>query len=277
MYNRGKPVPDEGLEKSKYAFTKQAIGMDQVDIHKQYCETFRTWVQNTKLNTITGLDNFQNSVFSMGTTESFDKFYIRHKHRQVKVLKGEYSYHQYATNILFIEDSPLIENDCVVISLPFADSGDEWRYHETMNRCIQLGIPVLVDCCWFGMCAGVNLDFTYSCIEDVVFSLSKTFPVNKLRIGCRFSKDYTDGLSTYGDHSYLNFFTQSIGLQFIEKYNADFMWYRYNKRQSKFCKHNKVIPSSTVSLALGIGEKWKHLNRGGPFNRLCISDELIKV
>ena len=77
MYNRGKPIPDEGLEKCKYAFTKQAIGFDQIDIHKKYCETFRKWIQGTQLNTITGLDDFTTTAFSMGTTESFDKFYIR--------------------------------------------------------------------------------------------------------------------------------------------------------------------------------------------------------
>ena len=276
MYNRGKPIPDEGLEKSKYAFTKQAIGLDQIDIQKQYCETFRDWIQGTQLNTIIGLDDFTTTAFSMGTTESFDKFYIRHKHRQVKVLKGEYSYHTYATNTKFIEDEPLQENDCVIISLPFADSGMEWRYNETMRKCVELDIPVLVDCAWFGTCAGVQFNFTYPCIEDIVFSISKTFPVNKLRIGCRFSKGYTDGLSTYSEHGYLNFFTMNIGLQFIEKYDADFMWRMYNKRQLHFCETHKVIPSAVVSLALGTGKKWEYLNRGGPFNRLCISDELAK-
>jgi hypothetical protein len=276
MYDRGRPIPDEGLEKSKYTFTKQAVGMDQIDIHKKYCDTYREWIQSTQLNNIIGLDDFRFATFSMGTTESFDKFYVRHKDRQVKVLKGEYSYHHHATDIEYIEDSPLTEQDCVIISLPFADSGMEWQYHETMKRCTTLGIPVLVDCCWFGTCAGVTLDFSYPCIEDVVFALSKTFPVNKLRIGCRFSKRNNDGLSIYSEHGYLNFFTMNIGLQFIEKYDPDFIWRMYHLRQEHFCETNRVIPSAVVSLALGTDEKWEYLNRGGPFNRLCIADELAK-
>src|SRR6056300_458006 len=105
MYDRGRPIPDEGLEKSKYTFTKQAVGMDQIDIHKKYCDTYREWIQSTQLNNIIGLDDFRFATFSMGTTESFDKFYVRHKDRQVKVLKGEYSYHHHATDIEYIEDS----------------------------------------------------------------------------------------------------------------------------------------------------------------------------
>ena len=276
MYNRGRPIPDQKLENEKNLFIEKAIGHDQTDIHLEYCNEFRNWINSTKLNTIKGLDLFPISEFSMGTTESFDKFYIRHKSRKLKVLKGEYSYHSYATSIKFIEDSPLTDQDCVIISLPFADSGTEWKYHETMQKCSELKIPVLVDCCWFGTCAGLNLDLTYPCIEDVVFALSKTFPVNKLRIGCRFSKGKKDGLSIYSEHGYLNFFTMNIGLQFLKKYEADFMWTQYNDIQMLFCETHKVSPSAVVCLALGKEEKWNYLNRGGPFNRLCISDELAK-
>jgi len=276
MYNRGRPIPDKKLEVKKHEYTKDVIGLDQKDVNQEYGETFRDWIENTTLNTVKGLNNFPVQEFSMGTTESFDKFYVRHKTRQVKILKGEYSYHSFATNVEFIEDSPLTSNDCVIISLPFADSGMEWKYHETMKQCSKLRIPVLVDCCWFGTCAGVTLDFTYPCIEDVVFALSKTFPVNKLRIGCRFSKGNKDGLQIYSEHGYLNFTSMQIGLKFIQNYQSDYIWHMYNKHQTQFCKENKVIPSAVVSIALGTDEKWSYLNRGGPFNRLCIADELAK-
>jgi hypothetical protein len=68
----------------------------------------------------------------------------------------------------------------------------------------------------------------------------------------------------------------NIGLQFIEKYDPDFIWRMYHLRQEHFCETNRVIPSAVVSLALGTDEKWEYLNRGGPFNRLCIADELAK-
>jgi len=37
------------------------------------------------------------------------------------------------------------------------------------------------------------------------------------------------------------------------------------------------LPSPVVNLATGRGKQWDYLNRGGPHNRLCLSDALIEV
>lgn len=246
-----------------------------VDINDLYCETYRTWIQSTQLNSIVGLDKFPNAVYSHGTTESFDKFYIRHKNKKLSVYAGEYSYHRYSMQVNTLNINDLDSNCCVIVSIPFADSGTEYCYHQLMKICTERNIPVLVDCCWFGMCGDMYFDFTYPCIEDVVFSLSKTFPVSRLRIGIRFSKDYSDGLSVYKRDSYLNFYNCTIAMSYLEQFDADYFYKKYRKKQLDICNSLQVTASPVVSLATGTGEQWEYLNRGGPFNRLCLSDQLI--
>lgn len=277
MYNRGKWISDRETASALNNIMLASVGKVNEECSDAFELAYRSWISNTKNNTIKGLELFPNAVFSHGTTESFDKFYTRHKRRNVKVFAGEYSYHQYASDCTVINNVNKIgPNDCVIISIPFADSGTEYKYHEIMRECTLLDVPVLVDCCWFGMCSGIDFDFTYPCIEDVVFSLSKTFPVNKLRIGCRFSKQYTDGLSVYKEHQYTNFFLQHIAIGLFKNFDSDFMYNKYRSAQLEVCDNLNVTPSPVVNLAWGNAPKWEYLNRGGPFNRLCISDQLTE-
>ena len=277
MYNRGKYIPDAKAQATLNQIMHAKVGTQEIDCSVEYEHAYRTWISKTKNNRVQGLDLFPNAVFSHGTTESFDKFYTRHADRTLKVLAGEYSYHTYATDCTVIDNTNnLGSNDCVVVSLPFADNGGMHLYNELMQKCVELNIPVLVDCCWFGTCSDIVFDFTYSCIEDVVFSLSKTFAVNKLRIGCRFSKDYVDGLSVYKQHGYTNFYLQHVAMELLEHFDADYMCRTYRSAQLKLCTELGVDPSPVVNLATGKDESWAYLNRGGPYNRLCISDQLTQ-
>lgn len=178
--------------------------MQDIDIHNRFCKKYVNWIQSTKNNTITGLDKFSTFAFSNGTTEAFDKFYLKHSKRRLRYFKGEYMYHlaigkAYFQEVKLIEDDAIRPNDVVVFSLPFADNGAEHpNMTEILNACEQLNVPVLIDCCYFGVCGGVNFDFSYNCIEEIVFSLSKNFPVQHLRIGMRLTKsDNDDPLLVY--------------------------------------------------------------------------------
>lgn len=277
-FNRGKFIPDQETQQALTNIMLASVDKVNLECSNAFEFAYRKWIQDTQNNSVRGLELFPSVVFSHGTTESFDKFYSRHRTRNLKVLAGEYSYHQYASDCIIITDkNDLGPNDSVIISLPFADNGGEHKYKEILLACTELDIPVLVDCAWFGLCKDIDFDFTYPCIEDVVFSLSKTFPVNKLRIGCRFSKDYSDGLSVYKQHEYTNHYLQHIAMGLFKHFDSDFMYNKYRNTQLEICGHLDVTPSQVVSLAWGDGNKWRHLNRGGPFNRLCISDQLKRA
>lgn len=258
------------------------------NINKEFCEKYRHWINDSK--TIKGLDLFGYSVYSNGTSEAFEMFYIKNKNRRFRCFKGEYVYHKLAwrndwPNWKFIEDEKLDRNDAVVISLPFSDTGNK---HEKLDfvlaNCSALGIPVLIDCAYFGTCRNIQIDLSSQCITDVVFSLSKTFPVAHARIGIRFSKNDDDDLMfVYDKINYNNRLGAHLGLNLINSFQSDFINNKYRHKQEICCELLNVIPSNTVTFGLDINQKFPEYNRGcntnnrlGFYKLYTLSDKEIK-
>ena len=54
-----------------------------------FCQDYLVWIKSTKHNTIKGLDDFKYACYSNGTTEAFDKFYVKNAKRRFRcVLKA---------------------------------------------------------------------------------------------------------------------------------------------------------------------------------------------
>lgn len=247
----------------------------------EFLYTYDRWIHSSTSNTIIGLDQFKFKCYSNGTTESFDKFYLKNHSRRFRCFKGDYMYHKLAWrngyNWAYLDDDNLSENDAVIISLPFADTGDKHeKYHELMRECNRLKIPVLVDCAYFGACRNIEFDLAYGCISDVTFSLSKTFPVAYARIGIRYTRvDDDDTLFVYHKINYNNKIGAALGIKYLEKFSPDYISSKYIDRQHEFCYTLGVKPSKTVLFGIG-GNEWNEYNRGGPTNRLSFHKQYIK-
>lgn len=247
----------------------------------EYLYTYDAWIKSTNSNSFVGLEQFKYRCYSNGTTESFDKFYMKHPARRFRFYKGDYMYHSLAMrngfNWEWIDNSDLATNDAVLISLPFADTGNTHvNYHKLMRECSDLNIPVLVDCAYFGACRGIEFDLAYNCITDVTFSLSKTFPVAYARIGIRYTKeDNDDTLFVYHKINYNNKIGAALGIKYMEAFSPDYVSSKYIDKQLEYCKILNVEPSQTILFGIG-GEEWNDYNRGGKTNRLSFHKQYIK-
>jgi len=253
-----------------------------IDVNRRFCDTYLTWIKSHTGHTIIGLDNFKFNVYSHGTSEAFDKFYMKNLKRRFRIFKSEYLYHQLAwrnsnLNWSYIDDESLNSNDAVIISLPFADTGDKHSKMELiLDECDKLNIPVLVDCAYFSISSGIEFNFDRSCITDITFSLSKTFPVAHARIGMRLTKiDDDDTLFVYQKANYQNRLGASLGLNLINKFSPDYIVDKYRKKQHILCKLANVRPSQTVIFGIAT-DLWNEYNRGGLTNRLSFHNYLNK-
>jgi hypothetical protein len=254
--------------------------LDDVEIQNNFLAQYQSWIRATKLNRLSGLDQFTVAAFSNGTTEGFDKFYLKNSQRRFRCFRGEYMYHQaawrnYFPGWKFIDEDPLMPEDAVVISMPFSDTGNvHVDIEATLDRCDRMGIPVLIDCAFFGICQDIEFDFDRECITDITFSLSKSFPVANLRIGMRLTRyDDDDSLLVHHKTNYNNRLACGVGLELLKKYSADYNVLTWQATQSKFCEQLGVTPSRSVIFGLG-GEEFSKYNRGGVTNRLCFSKYL---
>lgn len=250
------------------------------NIHNLFLERFYNWILETKNNTIIGLEKFQSKVFTNGSTEAFDKFYLKNKNRNLRYFKGEYMYHaaigkSYFENVILLDDAPVDKNDVVVISLPFADTGDTHpQMDEVLTKCSELGVPVLIDCCYYGACAGLIMNFDHSCITDITFSLAKSFPLGFIRVGMRLTRnDNNDPLFVYNKNNYVNRLGSAVGLELLNRYDPDYNYNTYKEAQQQFCIKLGVEPSKCVFFATS-KEKFIEYNRGTSSNRLCFSKYL---
>lgn len=252
--------------------------LSQVD-SDTFCNRYLEWIKSTKLNQIIGLENFPFTAYANGTTEAFDKFYMKHNKRRFRCFKGEYVYHQIAWrnwDWKFIEDGVLEKNDAVIISLPFSDTGNEHiQMQQVLQTCTALGIPVLVDCVYFGVCSNIDFNFTHNCITDITFSLSKAFPLAYARVGMRLTKlDDDDALLMLHKIEYTNRIGAALGLKMIEQYSPDYMVNKYLEKQIELCNNLGVVPSNTVLFGIDKLNKYPEYNRGGPTNRLGLHKHL---
>jgi len=250
------------------------------DVIETFLEKYKKWIKTTSLNYIHNLDDFKYACYSNGTTESFDKFYLKHSNRRFRCFKGEYMYHKLAWrqgfNWCYIEDDKLQKNDAVIVSLPFANTGNEHiQLDKLMYTCTELDIPVLLDCAYFGICSDIKFDFSYPCIKEIVFSLSKTFPVSYARIGMRLTReDDDDTLFVYQKINYVNRLGPLLGIRYLDSFSPDYIVRKYKNIQKEFCKELEVLQSKTVLFGLG-DERWKAYNRGSIENRLSFHRQFI--
>ena len=141
-----------------------------------------------------------------------------------------------------------------------------------LDRCLELGIPVLVDSAFFGICADLDFDYSHPAITDVAQSLSKPFPVYGMRIGIRFSKDTTDGLNIYGNTHYVNKFGAAVAIKLFDHQSPDDIFTRYREKQLAWCEQYNLVPSKCVTFGLDYNHQYDNHNRGlKDSNRICFS------
>ena len=279
------PVADPALTKSVYAAIRECCDQDVLEdltVQSRFLDCYQQWIRDSRGNSLSGLDQFSVAAYANGTTEGFDKFMLRNHGRRFRCFRGEYMYHPAAWRNYFpewcrIEDAPLAENDAVVMSMPFSDTGEVHPdAMSVLDQCDRLGIPVLIDSAFFGICHDIEFDYDRECVTDITFSLSKTFPVANLRIGMRLTRhDDDDGLMVHNKTNYNNRLGAGVGIALMQKYTADYNVERWKSQQEIFCHDLGVIPSRSVIFGLG-GERFLKYNRGGPSNRLCFSRYLYQ-
>jgi hypothetical protein len=274
-------VEQAQLDAVHQAFQSTALKDLGSSVIPDYCAQYRAWVLNTNLNTVVGLDTLPIMAFSQGTTEAFDNFYIRHHTRRFRVFCGEYIYHKriwqrhYPDQWAFLDNDGIRANDAVIVSWPFADTGNTHKNFtkEFLDKCHHLDVPVLIDAAFFGACANQHYDFSHPAIQEVVFSLSKSFPVNALRIGIRFAKeDFEDGMQIYHSTHYVNKLSAAIGIKLMTTRDPDITFLKWRNMQLKFCNQLGLEPSDTVLFGIDTKHKYDHYNRGSIHtNRLCFA------
>ena len=245
---------------------------------KEYLDAYREWILSSRLNRIAGLERFRETHLINGTTQTFDEAYFKHKSRRLRTFRGEYGYHRRVMGMAsFLEDAPLEANDFAIVSAPFSATGSlHPGFYPLLDEAAGLGVPVIVDCAFFGTCAGFTLNLDHPAIESASFSLTKGLGLGDIRSGVRFSNTNDHNpiceQNRY-DHTILA--AARIGLYMMKRFPPDHIPTRFQGIQREVCSELGIEPSPCMHIALG-GPEWDHFKVDGKYNTLGIR-ELVKA
>lgn len=272
-----KPIPDNTI-KEFIQTLDPTLDLYNGNIQSEFTEKFYNWINSSKLNNLNGLEDFPNKKIVAGTAQAFDHFYLKHKDRRFRFYKGEFMYHsaclKHGFDWAYIEDNRLHNNDAVIVSVPFSDTGTQLSMENLLYNCYGMDIPVLLDFAYFPCTKNINLDLAkFSAVETITFSISKAFyGCEFLRVGMRLQReDKDDGIDVFNSVEMVNRISLSIANSLIENYSVDHNWIKYEYVYKEVCKDLNLTETDCIMFGLG-GEEYKENNRGGTVNRVTVSD-----
>ena len=281
-FRGGRAIPDlqvKSFWKNIDADELSNVITNNTNTAETFVDTFNEWIRGSKLNNIKGLLNYK--TFIAGTSQAFDTFWMRHHDKRFRCFQGEFFYHKANWKKFhkweYIDNRDIAWGDAVVISYPFSDYCKEHsEMKNILDRCEKSKVPVLIDCAYYVIAKDLDFDFSnYSCVEDIVFSLSKGFyQANKLRAGIRYSRYFRDdNIDMYNEWEQLNHVGAYLGTKLLNEFPPDYAVNLFKDRQLKYCEEHNLKPADCVSFAFG-DIKYNDLNRGTDVNRLCIADQI---
>jgi hypothetical protein len=261
-----------------YEFTQEDHNHDA--IRESFIETYKWWMPST--HNLIGIEKYTEGCFTQGTTESFAQFYIRYRnHKRLRLAKGEYFYHQmmrglwYEDSFAWLDEDDIRDGDVVLLSVPFSDTGDvPYALDELLDECDKNNVHVMLDLAYINLAVDLEINLEHSCIEYIVSSLSKVFPVENMRIGIRLQrKKFEDQLYVVNEsgYNYINLLSAYVGKEMMHEFEADFIYKKYLDAQGVYCRTYNVEPSPCIYFGIDKLNQYSHYNRGNETNRLCFS------
>ena len=250
-------------------------------IKQEFLQIYKQWMFRP-FPKVNGVEHYNHMCFTQGTTESFAQFYIRYRdNHRLRIAKGEYFYNQmmkslwYSDNFAWLDDEPIKEGDVVLLSVPFADTGAvPSSLEKILCDCDKLKVPVMLDLAYLNLAVDMSFDLSHPCIEYVVSSLSKVFPIENHRVGIRLQKEpFEDQIYVINEYNYnyINLLSAYLGTAMMKKFPANYVFEKYHSKQLAFCQKLDLVPSYCVYFGIDYSGRFREYNRGGNGNRLCFS------
>ena len=249
---RPQPLVDNQIESLIQEVMSGKLDKDISDqVYTNFKKEMTAWLLQSKLNTITGLDDFNRVDIINGCTQFIDTIYMN---GPVQVLAGDYRYHARLGN-WYTYPGFLNQEKQLVLAWPFPSTGDTHeQITEILDEARDKGIGVHVDGAWFTCCRGINFDVSHPAIRSVGISLSKGLGLGWNRIGLRWTKDTSaDAVTIMNDFNMNLRAPAMIGLHFIRNLPADYLWNTHGEQYYKVCSDFDLTPTKSIYLALRDG------------------------
>lgn len=243
-------------------------------------DSWPSWIAAGQRYKLRNFELFGYVGFSQGTQESFLNWYMMNQHKRLRVFRGDYWWHmeiwdRAGFNWKYIDDEPEIhKDDACIVSCPFALTGRKHQQFDWLiEQCEHVGASVLVDFIYLPNSNNVvDIDLSPSCIKEITFSLSKTFPIQTAKIAVRMTKvKPQDPMSMSNDENIANRLSAGLAQKIIDNFPVDYMVTKYSQQQDHWCQ--KLGLEKTGVVHFGYGSNYTSVGRQSELNYLSAYNE----
>jgi len=207
------------------------------------------WFKSTKINQLTGWEEFSCIDVIMGCTHFIESLLIKHS-RRIQVLCNDYAYY----GLLGIHGTPLgsLQPDMpLIVSLPnwkAADIRADWS--DVLIECEQKNIDIHIDMAWMTVARDIELDLSHPCIKSFAMSLSK-YSMEWNRVGLRWCRQRTMDPITMLNHYQgdINSALTSCGVFLMNHLSRDYAWETYGQKHFEICSEFDLTPTKMIHVA----------------------------
>ena len=252
--DRPSPLSDSKIEQLIQDVLSGKLDSDITDtVYTNFKKETANWLFNSKLNQLTGFDQFNRVDIINGCTQFIDDLYMQ---GPVQVLRNDYRYHE-RLGLAYVKDvGSLIPDIPLIVAMPFPSIGAPHQdMEEILYECKIKNIAVHIDGAWISCCRDITFDFNHMVIRSVGISLSKGLGLGWNRIGLRWTRQpKADSVTIMNDFHMNNRALAMIGLHFIRNLESDYLWNTHGERYYKVCKDFNLAPTKSIYLALRDGQ-----------------------
>ena len=250
---RPSPLSDLKIEQLIQDVLSGKLDSDITDsVYTNFKHEATNWIFNSKLNHLTGFDEFNRVDIINGCTQFIDDLYMQ---GPVQVLRNDYRYHE-RLGLAYVKDVGLLIPDIpLIIAMPFPSIGAPHQdMEEVLHECKIKNIAVHIDGAWLSCCRDITFDFNHDAIRSVGISLSKGLGLGWNRIGLRWTRQTkADSVTIMNDFHMNNRALVMIGLHFLRNLEPDYLWNKHGDNYYKVCADFALTPTQSIYLALRDG------------------------
>jgi hypothetical protein len=252
--DRPQPLSDRQIEQLQQSVLRGELSQDISDqVYIDFKYEMAQWLFASKLNLITGFDQFNRVDIINGCTQFIDAIYMM---GPVQTLKGDYRYHaRLDPDLVYSVPGYLRSGLPLIIAMPFPSTGAAHEnMTEVLDECLAKEIPVHIDGAWLTCCKDIVFNVGHPAIRSVGISLSKGLGLGWNRVGLRWTRNNrADSVTIMNDFNMNLRATAMIGLHFIRNLPTDYLWTAHGERYRKVCQDFNLTPTKSIYLALQEG------------------------
>jgi hypothetical protein len=219
----------------------------RITANTTFKEKASKWILDSRLNHLSGFNNFNRVDIINGCTQFIDNIYMQ---GPPQVIVGDYRYHERLGNQATYPGT-LKESIPLIIAMPFPSTGAVHnQMTEILNEAQDKNVDVHVDGAWLTCCRGIDFDIGHPAIKSVGISLSKGLGLGWNRIGLRWSKHLLpDSISIMNDFHMELRMGAIVGNYILDNVQSDYLWSSYGDLNAKICKDFNLTPSNAIHMA----------------------------